>query len=324
MLLDVTSSEPAGAAEHYDRYDVDAVYAWQLPDRPLALTRPAAVRAVLDEPLWVALPAAHPSARRPTVALRELAADRWITGSTEQARQLTHAACTASGFAPHIGYTADSAATARSMICNEVGVALVSPLTVPPAAGAGIVLRPLRDGPRRRHLLAFDSSTVDERLVDVLVHRLRCCYAVTAVRRNPSYRACPDFPVAPGTAGGGFDPALLAGLGAAGDLAARHRRIGLHDLHLLRVVCSAGSLNRAARVLLISQPALSRRIDRLERALGIGLFVRSHRGTGLAPAARALLDEVTGAEAAFHATLASIRTEGAPERPIPSHTVLMG
>ncbi|WP_326469711.1 LysR family transcriptional regulator [Actinophytocola sp.] len=334
MLLEVTNREPAVAVELYDRHEADAVYAWQVPGRPLVPTRPAAALTVLDEPLWVALPASHPSAGRSAVSLRALAADRWISGPTEQARQLIHAVCTAEGFAPHLGYTADSGATGRSMISHAVGVALVSPLTVPSANNrSGIVVRPLRNPPRRRLMLSSDPTLIDERLARILVHRLRTCYVSAAAVRNPGYRNGPDFPiVAPDPARApDFDPELLAGLRSvdAGCTASGDpRRLGLADLHLLRVVCATGSLNRAARILLISQPALSRRIHRLERALGMGLFVRSYRGTELSPAARNLLSAVAGPEAAFRATLMSIRYNsdppGTPGLAVPSHSMSNG
>jgi len=333
MLLEVTQREPSAAAELYDAHRVDAVYAWHEPDRPMSTTRPAVVLPVLDEPLWVALPASHPSAGRAAVVLRALAGDRWICGPTEQSRALTHAVCTAEGFAPFLGYTAGSGATERSMISHAVGIALVSPLTLPAPGRTGIVVRPLRDPPHRRLVLRYDPEVVETRLAGLLARRLRACYAATAARRNPGYRAGPDFPVS-GTEPGGepeFDPALLAGLRAldagpppTGD----PRRLGLSDLHLLRVVYASGSLNRAARVLLISQPALSRRIHRLESSFGLELFVRSHRGTDLAPAARTLLAEIAGAEAAFRSALASITLTadppGTPRVPVPSHTTFTG
>lgn len=315
VLLEVCGGEPAAAAELYDRYGVDAVYAWQLAGRHLPLSRSAAMIKVLDEPLWVAVSASHPCAGQDRISLGSLAADRWITGPTAQTQQLIHAVCTAAGFVPHIGHLVESAATARSMISHGVGVSLVSPLTAAPAGGAGVVLRPLHAAPRRRHVLAFDPAVVGERLGHFLVRRLRIGYAETATRRNPDYRDSPEFPMLPVAPPGEADPSLLATLRAADNPADAGRKLGLDDLRLLRVVCRAGSLNRAARVLLISQPALSRRIHRLERNLGITLFVRSYRGTELAAAANDLLAEIAGAEAAFREALRAIRGSGPDHAP---------
>ncbi|MBN6040320.1 LysR family transcriptional regulator [Amycolatopsis sp. 195334CR] len=56
------------------------------------------------------------------------------------------------------------------------------------------------------------------------------------------------------------------------------------EVRHLRVVCAVadhGSLNRAAAALGISQPALTRQVQRLERALGGPLFTRDGNGTTL-------------------------------------------
>ena len=100
---------------------------------------------------------------------------------------------------------------------------------------------------------------------------------------------------------------LLAALAAAArstvDAAAGARRLSLDDVRLLHAVAETGSLNRAARVLLVSQPALSRRVRRLEETMGTALLVRSHRGTVLSPSAGALLGQISDAVAEFRAAL---------------------
>uniref|UniRef100_UPI003D74D7FC LysR family transcriptional regulator n=1 Tax=Streptomyces chumphonensis TaxID=1214925 RepID=UPI003D74D7FC len=64
------------------------------------------------------------------------------------------------------------------------------------------------------------------------------------------------------------------------------------DTRLLRyfvAVAEAGTLTRAAEVLFVSQPALTKQIRRLERELGVRLFSRSHDGMALTEAGEALL-----------------------------------
>jgi DNA-binding transcriptional LysR family regulator len=303
VLLELMIAEPAAAAELYDRQQVDLVYAWQVDDEPLPLTRAAHRRTVVDEPLWVALPATHPSAAEETVPLGRLVADRWLTGTTEQSVRLVRAAGAAAGFVPRIGQPVGSAPAARSMVAQGLGVTLVSPLATPPGPGARLVHRPVTDPPLRRHVLLFDPGVVDDRVARVVVHRLRRHYASTAARRNPAYRAAAGFPVPhPAADDPAVDPALLAGLGAPGRPIPAGR-LTLDDVQLLHAVAATGSLNRAARVLLVSQPALSRRVRRLEETLGTVLLVRSHRGTVLSPLAGALLDQISDAVAAFRAAL---------------------
>ena len=73
----------------------------------------------------------------------------------------------------------------------------------------------------------------------------------------------------------------------------------LNDLQAFRAVAELGSFRKAAEAVSISQPALSRRIDKLEEALGVRLFERTTRSVTLttigrvfAPSAEQLLDDL--------------------------------
>jgi DNA-binding transcriptional LysR family regulator len=56
------------------------------------------------------------------------------------------------------------------------------------------------------------------------------------------------------------------------------------DMTVFLAVVRQGSFSRAARSLLVSQPSVSERVVRLERAVGMRLFERGARGTSLTPA----------------------------------------
>jgi DNA-binding transcriptional LysR family regulator len=86
-------------------------------------------------------------------------------------------------------------------------------------------------------------------------------------------------------------------------------RLEPEDLHLLRMVQRAGSLNRAAPLLLTTQPALTRRVHLLERSTGRPLLRRTPRGTALSAAATQLLAQTEPAEAALTALVARFRQE---------------
>ena len=73
----------------------------------------------------------------------------------------------------------------------------------------------------------------------------------------------------------------------------------LNDLQAFRAVVELGSFRKAAEAVNVSQPALSRRIDKLEAALGVRLFERTTRSVTLttvgrvfAPSAEQLLDDL--------------------------------
>ncbi|MDU0349687.1 LysR family transcriptional regulator [Actinomyces sp. MRS3W] len=78
-------------------------------------------------------------------------------------------------------------------------------------------------------------------------------------------------------------------------------RLSAEGLRHASVVRREGSFSGAARVLGLSQPALSHSVARLEAALGEKLFTRSTRGTGLTPAGRELLPLIDDAVAALDA-----------------------
>src|ERR1035441_27238 len=66
------------------------------------------------------------------------------------------------------------------------------------------------------------------------------------------------------------------------------------DLRLLRsfvTMAEEGNVGRAARRRYISQPALSKQLQRLEAFLGVELFHRHHRVLRLTPAGVAFLDD---------------------------------
>lgn len=77
------------------------------------------------------------------------------------------------------------------------------------------------------------------------------------------------------------------------------RRIKLRDLHIALAVAEAGSMTRAAEVLAVSYPVVSKTISDLERTLGVKLFDRSisgaeptHYGRALLQSGVAVFDEI--------------------------------
>ena len=67
------------------------------------------------------------------------------------------------------------------------------------------------------------------------------------------------------------------------------RRLKLQDLYVLTTVAQSGSMGKAAQRLNTTQPAVSRAIAELERAIGVRLFDRSRQGVEPTTYGRALL-----------------------------------
>ena len=68
------------------------------------------------------------------------------------------------------------------------------------------------------------------------------------------------------------------------------RRMKLHDLHVLLAVVQAGSMNKAAVLLNMTQPNVSKSIAELERTVGVRLLDRNARGVEPTTYGRALLN----------------------------------
>ena len=90
----------------------------------------------------------------------------------------------------------------------------------------------------------------------------------------------------------------------------------LRDLECFLAVADEGNFSRAASILKISQPSLSRRIASLERELGVPLFSRARRQIALTPAGRALARE---ARAVFAETRTAIDVVRAAARGVSGH-----
>src|SRR5262247_297430 len=67
-------------------------------------------------------------------------------------------------------------------------------------------------------------------------------------------------------------------------------RVKLHDLHVLMAVVEAGNMSKAAALLNTTQPAISRSIAELERAVGVRLLDRNSQGVEVTEYGRVLLD----------------------------------
>ncbi|GGP97285.1 LysR family transcriptional regulator [Streptosporangium pseudovulgare] len=81
----------------------------------------------------------------------------------------------------------------------------------------------------------------------------------------------------------------------------------LASLELLLLVAEQGSVGKAARLHGITQASASRRLDTLERELGLPLLRRSTTGSRLTPQGRIVADQARAALAAADGLLASVR-----------------
>jgi DNA-binding transcriptional LysR family regulator len=93
------------------------------------------------------------------------------------------------------------------------------------------------------------------------------------------------------------------------------------DMAVFLAVVREGSFGRAASSLLVSQPAVSDRMARLERTTGAPLFVRTTRGAVLTPAGEAFLPYAERTVALLDDAVSAVRSlDEAPRFRVAVHT----
>lgn len=88
--------------------------------------------------------------------------------------------------------------------------------------------------------------------------------------------------------------------------------VSLEDLRVFNSVAAAGSFGQGAARLHLSQPTVSDRMARLERDLGVRLFLRGGRGVSLTQAGVRLLPYAQRCLALAEEAVAAVRAEDAP------------
>ncbi|MET7289280.1 LysR family transcriptional regulator [Streptomyces sp. NPDC005573] len=102
---------------------------------------------LLTDQRCILLPAGHPLADRPALALEDLARERWIL---ETGRSRFLARCAEAGFEPKVTATTDDQATIHHLVANGVGIAMMDGLGLDPQPDPNVAIRPLDGWPRRR------------------------------------------------------------------------------------------------------------------------------------------------------------------------------
>lgn len=83
------------------------------------------------------------------------------------------------------------------------------------------------------------------------------------------------------------------------------------DFRLLLAVAQLGSISRAAQALGVSQPTVSRRVERLEDTIGVRLLDRSTAGAVLTPEGQRIVEELNVAHSAIQRAVRSADKKGA-------------
>jgi molybdate transport repressor ModE-like protein len=86
---------------------------------------------LLDDPMYLALPAGHPLAARTNVRLAQLDGETWIQGCPSGMCGAMHRhACEAAGFTPRIGFESEDYGVVQGLVAAGVGVSLLPMLAL--------------------------------------------------------------------------------------------------------------------------------------------------------------------------------------------------
>jgi DNA-binding transcriptional LysR family regulator len=153
--------------------DYDLVLAHRLDSSPGWPQHRLTVVPLLDEPLYVALPAASSLARLPRLRVADVADQRWISVHDGFPVQGTLAAIAAAAGRPlDIGHRINEFTVAASVVASGAALALLPGYTTRP--DPGLVLRPLDDLPVRRRVdVLARPETLSRTAVQVVLQSLR-------------------------------------------------------------------------------------------------------------------------------------------------------
>ncbi len=131
---------------------------------------------LLDDPMYLVLPAGHPHAAKRRLRMEDLAEEAWILGSADATcpdSQILLRACAAAGFEPRIAFNSDDYNAIQGFVAAGVGVSLVPDLALITVRD-DVVVRSLGARPPMRRIEAITSlggycSAAKQAMLDILV-----------------------------------------------------------------------------------------------------------------------------------------------------------
>jgi DNA-binding transcriptional LysR family regulator len=109
---------------------------------------------LLEDPMYLALPSAHPLAAKERLRLSDLAAEAWVqTASASPCARHVVRSCHAAGFEPNVAFESDDYQTVQGLVAAGVGVALIPELALS-VVRDDIAIRALSPAPPMRQVIA--------------------------------------------------------------------------------------------------------------------------------------------------------------------------
>ncbi len=164
LRCELVEAEPEQALPALALGDVDLVLGDEWEHQPHS--RPAGVvrQDLHRDPVLAILPQDHPSARRRSVPLAQLAGEHWTTGHPGTAWDaMTVRSCRQlGGFDPDIRHRSNDSVLSLGLVARGLAVTLL-PELVAPEAQPGVAARPIAEGPVHRTIFAATRGADAER-----------------------------------------------------------------------------------------------------------------------------------------------------------------
>jgi DNA-binding transcriptional LysR family regulator len=157
LRCELIEAEPEQALPALALGDVDLVLGDEWQHQPWRLPAGLQRQELLRDPVYLVLPAGHPTLRRhpDAVPLAELAGEAWTTGHAGMAwEEMTQRTCRQhGGFDPDIRHRTNDATVSLALVARGLAVALLPDLVLP-GRHSGVALRPIAEAPIGRAILA--------------------------------------------------------------------------------------------------------------------------------------------------------------------------
>jgi DNA-binding transcriptional LysR family regulator len=157
LRCELVEAEPEQALPALALGDVDIVLADEWQHQPRRLPAGVQRHELLQDPVHLVLPAAHPAARRhpDAVPLAELAGEPWTTGHAGISwEEMTQRTCRErGGFEPDIRHRTNDATVSLALVARGLAVTLLPDLPLPDHH-PGITMRRIAGGPVSRAIFA--------------------------------------------------------------------------------------------------------------------------------------------------------------------------
>jgi DNA-binding transcriptional LysR family regulator len=154
-------SMPSAAIQALRECEFDLVVTFDYPGAGAAVGEGLEVHPLLDDPMDLVVPKAHPLAGRKRVGFADLAEEGWLLpdfGPDSPSFKLISRGCIAAGFEPRVAFRINDCQMTQAMVAAGEGIAILPRLMLRPPH-PGVVVKPLGPNAPIRRVVAVRLPT---------------------------------------------------------------------------------------------------------------------------------------------------------------------